>query len=130
MSNDVSFEGVGQDLNLTFKSALVQNQDEGKTVAPDASTGKTIIVCAAEKPFLGVLGAVEKDGTASVVKRGAVVNLAYDDGVDAAPALGYSELAGDGAGGCKTPHVAGTGKKYWVVDIDTSAKTIAVLLED
>ncbi len=127
MGTEVSFEGVGE-FSLPFKSSLVQNQDEGKTVCPHATTPKTLIVCTVEKPFIGILGSVEKDGSASAIVRGCKVKLSYNDAVQAAPALGWVELVGDGAGKCKVPATAGTGKFYWVLEKDTTAKTVTVFL--
>ena len=110
---NVSFYGVGQ-WCATF---LTDSAQEGKVVK--ISANGTVAPCGDGEVFCGVASAVGKG--ACSVQLGGFVTLPY---TGSAPALGYSALVADSAGGVKT---GGTGS-YLVADVDETAQTVTILL--
>ncbi len=99
----VGFRGIGMRL-VTFLAAVgLLATDKGKVCKPSANG--TVDLCAAEDNFIGVLDTVDIDGqmNAAVVQdKGYVEDLPYTG----APALGWTELVANGAGGVKPPAAA------------------------
>jgi len=96
-------------------SSLTYGTDEGKPVA--VSDNKTAGLCSAEDPFYGVIESISEDNAVCVVKNHGIVTIIY---TGTAPGLNYIELVADGAGGVKTPTTPGTGKVYFILDVDTT----------
>lgn len=116
---DVDFEEIGKDtVTMTSAAGLVE-ADEGKVGKVTAD--KTIGLCDAEDAFYGVIDKVDLGGGVSGVQRKGFKLVSYS-GAD--PALGYTELVADGAGGVKVPAVAGTGRIVHIVGIDAVASTV------
>lgn len=118
--NDVSFNGMNQATLTMLLAAAIVAADIGKPVK--VSANKTVDLCAAENPFAGVLqqvgtglGAMQTSGPVTVPYTGA-------------PALNRQELVANGAGGVKPPTTAGTGRMYFVLNIDATAGLITFLL--
>lgn len=99
----VGFRGIGA-LIITFLAAVgLLAADKGKPCK--VSANGTVDLCAAEDNFIGVLDTVDIDGrmnAANVQTKGYVEDLPYTG----APALGYTELVANGAGGVKPPSAA------------------------
>ena len=112
----VSFEGIGQ-WSATFACTDVQ---EGQVVKISGSgeVGK----CADGEAFCGVVNTVGRDGEACGVVLGGMVSASY---TGSAPALGWSGLSADGAGGVKS---SSAGQKYRVVDVDATGKMVTFVL--
>lgn len=112
----VSFNGYKESL-ATFKAA------DGLTpgVPVKISANDTVDSCAAEESFCGVANGVSR-GYASVQMSG-FVTLVY---TGAAPTVGYKTLAADGSGGVKV--VATGGRSLLLLQVDTAAKTVGVML--
>lgn len=110
----VSFDGIGDRL-VTFISNGVARGHVVKV-----SAAGTVSECAAGNAFDGVALFVE-DGCAAV-RLGGFVTVNYSG---TAPGFGRAILAADGNGGVKT---AETGDSYVVVDKDTTAKTLTIIL--
>ena len=112
----LSYEGIGQ-WAATFACTELA---EGELVK--ISANGTVTDCGAGEDFCGVVLSVSRGGDACSVALGGMVTAGY---TDSAPALGWSGLVGDGAGGVKTSE---TGREYLVVDVDTAAKTVTFAL--
>ena len=111
-----SFEGIGQ-WNATFACADVA---EGLPVKAGGSG--TAVTAAAGEDFMGLVVATARDGKACTVQLGGMATIAY---TGTAPALGYTILVSNGAGGVKT---ASTGHARLVVDVNTTDKTVTFVL--
>ena len=110
----ISFEGVGQVCATFLGGGLTEGQvvkmtDKGKVGA-----------CAADDLFCGVTMCCKDD--ACTVQVGGFVSVGYSG---TAPAVGWSALAADGKGGVKS---ASSGAVRLVVDVDTTAKLVTVML--
>jgi hypothetical protein len=118
----ISFEGV-RDV-ATFKlagaSSFVRGTDEGIPVKVSAM--QTVAKCADTEDFDGTLESIDHDNAYGAVKVKGFKTLVYSGD---APAAGNVILVADGTGKVKT---AATGKKYLVVDVDTTAKTVTFLM--
>lgn len=111
----VSFEGVGQ-VCATF---LGGGLTEGHLVK---LTGNgTVGACSADDEFCG-MALCCKDDACTVQVRG-FVSVGY---TGTAPGLGRKALCADGKGGVKT--AASGGVTCLVADVDTTAKTVTILL--
>ena len=110
-----SYEGIGQ-WAATFACGDIA---EGQVVK--ISGNGEVDPCAEGDKFCGVVISVGRDGKACAVAMGGMVTVPY---TGAAPALGWSGLAGDGTGGVK----AADGHDYMVVDVDESAMNITFVL--
>ena len=110
----VSFEGIGETV-VTLHSA---GNTAGMCVK--LSANKTAAACAAGERIAG-LSLADKGGFACV-QLGGAVTVPY---TGTAPAVGFAILTADGNGGVKT---AETGDSYVVVDKDTTAKTLTIIL--
>ena len=111
----VSFEGVGQ-VCATFLSGRLT---EGQVVK--LSGGGTVDGCAVDDEFCGVALCC-KDDACTVQVRG-FVTLGYSG---TAPGVGWKALAADGKGGVKAATSGGV--KCLVADVDSTAKTVTVML--
>ncbi len=122
-SYDVSFSGIKD--NPTYKlTGITRGTDEGKVVK--VSAAKTVALCAAEDKFCGVLETIEVGNAIGCVSEAGYHMVAYSG---TAPAVGEDiELVANAAGGVKTPASAGTGKKYRVVEVNTTALTVTIKL--
>lgn len=110
----VSFDGIGDSL-VTFISA---NAVKGQLVK--VSAAGTVAPCSAGDAFDGV--AVFVEGGYAGVRLHGFVTVSY---TGTAPSVGHNTLVADGAGGLKADN---SGKDYLVVDKDTTAKTVTVIL--
>ncbi len=113
----VAFNGYKESL-ATFKAA--NGLMAGDTVKVSANA--TVASCAAGDSFCGVANGVGR-GYASVQMSG-FVSLPYTG--ETPPAVGYTSLAGDGSGGVKV--VAEGGRSVLVLEVDTAAKTVGMML--
>ncbi len=111
----VSFEGVGQ-VCATF---LGGGLTEGQVVKMTGSGA--VGACGADDAFFGVALCCKDD--ACTVQVGGFVSVSYSG---TAPGVGWQTLAADGKGGVKT--AAGGSVTCPVVDVDTTAKTVTILL--
>ena len=109
---NISYEGIGQ-WAATFACTDVS---EGQVVKVSGSG--TVAACAANGVFDGVVLSVGRDGKACSVAMGGMAT--------SAPAAGWNTLAADGDGGVSV--VSTGGKSYLAVDVDTSAKTVTIVL--
>ena len=80
--------------------------------------------CADNDGFEGVVLSVARDGKACSVAMGGMVTVSYTGA--SAPAAGWNSLAADGSGGVKV--VSDGGKGYLAVEVDTTAKTVTIVL--
>lgn len=118
----VCFDGVGQ-VCATF---LDGGASAGQVVK---ITGRsTVGACSAGDRFCGV-ALQGRDGACAVQVRG-FVTVGYSG---TAPGLGDAVLCADGAGGVKTAAAAqegapAAGTSCLVADVDTTAKTVTILL--
>ena len=110
----VSFDGIGERL-VTFIS---NNVTKGHVVK--VSAAGTVSECSAGDAFDGAALFVE--GGYAAVRLGGFVTVSYSS---TAPAYGRAILVADGSGGVKT---AESGDTYIVVDKDTTAKTVTIIL--
>ena len=103
---NVSYEGIGQ-WAATFACDGVS---AGQVVK--VSGNGTVAKCA------------DNDGKACSVAMGGMVTVSYTGA--SAPAAGWNSLAADGSGGVKV--VSAGGKSYLAVEVDTTAKTVTIVL--
>ena len=99
----VGFRGLLAQV-VTFLAAVGLVAADEKKVCKISANG-TVDLCAAEDTFIGTLDKIDLDGrmnAASVQVRGYVEDLPYTG----APALGFTELVANGAGGVKPPAAA------------------------
>ena len=113
----ISFEGIGQ-WAATF--ACGNDVAEGQVVK--ISGNGAVGTCAAGDGFCGVAAAVGSDKAACAVVMGGMVTVPYSG---SEPALGWSGLSADGAGGVKADTA---GQKYVVADVDATGKTVTFAL--
>lgn len=113
---NVCFDGVGQ-VCATFLDGGVSLGQVVKV------TGRgTVGKCGAGDSFCGVV-LHSRAGACAVQVRG-FVTVSYSG---TAPGLGLAALCADDKGGVKTAAASG-GTSYLVVDVDTTAKTVTILL--
>ena len=113
----VSFEGLGEKV-ATFWNAPDAAAVAGKAVKiPEACTVK---LCADGDKVAGVC--VDADLCMATVKLDGFVTVPY---TGAAPAVGFSALSADAAGGVR---VNAAGREYLVLEVDTAAKTVGFIL--
>lgn len=111
----VSFNGIGQVCATFLGSGMV----EGDVVKMGSRA--TVQKCGAGDTFCGVALCCKEDACSVQVKG--FVSVAYSGTV---PAVGVALLAADGSGGVKTVETGG--QSVLVVDADTAAKTVTILL--
>ena len=111
----VSFEGVGQVCATFLGEGLTVGQ-----VVKMAGNG-TVDACGAGDLFCGVALCCKED--ACTVQVGGFVSVPYSG---TAPAAGWEALAADGKGGVK--RAASGGAVRLVTDVDTTAKTVTIML--
>ena len=104
--------------NKTATLAATSGTEKGDIVSLSANL--TVSEASNGGVFCGVCEDV-RDGYASVVLEG-YVKVGYSS---TAPSLGYAVLAADGAGGVKK---AEAGRTCLVVEVDTTAKTLGIIL--
>ena len=121
---ELSYEGIGQ-VAATFETQAVQEDDDklaiGDVVALTA--GGTVGFGTAGAAPCGVVLTLEKDQKAAVQVDG-FATVAYTG--SAAPAVGWTGLAVDGAGGVQA--ASSGGRSCLVVRVDTAAKTAVIKL--
>lgn len=110
---NVSFDGVGQ-VCATFLGSSIT---EGHVVK--LSGNGTVGTCKAGDAFCGV-ALCSKDDACTVQVCG-FVTVAYSG---TAPTVGWTALCADGSGGVK----AGGDRQIPVVDVNTAAKSVTILL--
>lgn len=108
----IKLTGIKENPTLLADS-LTRGTDEGKPVKISADV--TAALPSAEDPFYGIIESIAEDNAVCVVKNTGIITLSYSG---AAPNLNYSELVADGSGGVKSPATPGTGKKYFVLNVD------------
>ena len=119
---EISFAGIGQ-VAATF--AVTQTEEK------PLSIGHAVALTAADTVGLGSAGAapcgvilsLDKDDKAAVQVEG-FATVAYTG--SAAPAVGWTGLAVDGAGGVQA--ASSGGRSCLVVRVDTAAKTAVIKL--
>ena len=112
---NISFEGVGQVCATFLGGGLTEGQ-----VVKMTDNG-TVGACSADDPFCGVALCCKDD--ACTVQVGGFVAVKYSG---TAPTVGWGTLAADGKGGVKT--AASGGVSYLVTDVDTTAKSVTIML--
>ena len=110
----ISFHAIGE-VCATF---LGGNMTEGHVVK--MSERGTVAACADGNDFCGVVMCGKDD--ACTVQVAGFVTVGYSGTV---PNVGWAHLAANGTGGVKT---AEGGHTYLVVDADTTAKTVTIML--
>ena len=111
----VSMEGIAQECATFYTASNIGAGSPCKMVAKLA-----VAPCNDGDDFFGI--AIKREGTlCSVIFRG-FVTLPY---FGTTPSYGFTGLAADGAGGVK---VSSTAVKRLVVAIDSSSKTLTLLL--
>lgn len=111
----ISFDAIGEKYVTFYADDSAQDGKLCKVTA-NGTVGK----CAANDGFCGIITQV-RGGTASVL-MGGYAELPY---TGTAPALGYTALA---AAGDESVKAAESGRKYLVVNVDTTAKTVGLFL--
>lgn len=114
----VSFEGIGECV-ATFCNSATAPVKAGQAVKLGGNA--TVAACADGELVFGV--AVTAGTDFAAVQTAGFVTLPYSG--ETAPTVGYSVLAADGAGGMK---VAETGREYAILQVDTAAKTLGLML--
>ena len=89
-----------------------------------ASGPPPLLATVCPQGFEGVVLSVARDGKACSVAMGGMVTVSYTGA--SAPAAGWNSLAADGSGGVKV--VSAGGKSYLAVEVDTTAKTVTIVL--
>jgi len=112
---------VESDEILTFEHTALVAANEGKLVKISASN--TVALCADGDPFIGQILKVEKNKTCSV-KLDGIVTIPYT-GAD--PALGFSPLIADAAGGVKVGIGTGPDQIRRVINVDVANKIVTFL---
>jgi len=112
----VSFNGYNETL-VTFQAGTGTK----KGIPVKLNADREVAACAANNLFCGKCVAVS-GGYASVQLTG-YVKLPY---TGTAPAVGYTMLAADGSGAVKT--VASGGRTHLVIDVDTAANLVGLIL--
>ncbi len=116
----ISFEGVMDVATFKLAAGFVRGTDEGIPVK--VSAAQTVAKCADTNDFDGVLETIDYGNGYGAVRLRGVKTLVYSGD---APAAGNTILVADGAGKVKT---AVAGKKYLVLDVDSTAKTVTILM--
>ena len=114
----ISYEGIGE-WGATFVCGAVSEGDIVK-VSANGTVGK----CTAGDGFCGVVAAMGRDGKACSVQLGGLVRVPYSG--ETAPAVGWNLLAADGNGGVSV--VTSGGHSYLAVEVDTTGKTMTIML--
>lgn len=117
---DICFEGVGQTA-ATFQVAG-EGVQPGMAVTLTASGTVGLGTSTGSEALCGVVLSGVRGGAAAV-QIGGAAKVSYSG--DTAPAVGWRELACDGAGGVK---VAAGGMKCLVLAVDATAKTAVIKL--
>lgn len=112
---NISYEQIGH-LSVTFPADGCKES----AVCKINSTGKAG-ACSAGDGFIGVVESV--NGTQAGVQVAGFAQVSYSG--SSTPTPGYVKLSADGSGGVKVD-TAGVG--YWVVRVDSTAKTLIVKL--
>lgn len=112
----VSFNGFNETV-ATFETETEIAQ--GKLVKMSANG--TVEACVADDAFIGVTVKSESDA-ASVQLKG-YAKLTYSG--TSAPSVGYNKFSSDANGNLT---VDTDGKEYLVIDVDTTAKTVGIML--
>lgn len=111
----ISFHGIGQECATFLSTTAVEGQ-----VVKMSGRG-AVGACSDGDDFCGV-AVCRRDDACSVQVSG-FVTVGYSGTV---PAVGYTALSANGAGGVKTASTGGT--VHLVVDADTTAKTVTIKL--
>jgi len=111
---NVSFNGIGERL-VTFLGSSVTRGHVVKV-----SGAGTVSSCAEGNAFDGV--AMFSEGGCVAVRMGGFVTVSYSG---TAPSYGRNILVANGTGGVKT---AESGDTYVVVEKNTTAKTVTIIL--
>lgn len=114
---NISYEGIGQ-WAATFACGKVTTGHVVKV-----SDNAMVTECDANDPFDGVVVAVGRDKAACSVAMNGLQTVGYSGAT--VPAAGWNELKADGEGGVA---VVTGGKSYLAVDVDTTAKTVTIML--
>lgn len=123
-SMDVSFSGIKDHPSYKLASGIARGTDEGKVVK--VSAAKTVSLCSAEDKFCGVLETIELGNAIGCVSEYGYKTLSYSG---TAPSVGEEvELVANATGGVKVPATTGTGKKYRVVNVDTTNTLVTLKL--
>ncbi|TAL31579.1 MAG: hypothetical protein EPN93_17440 [Spirochaetes bacterium] len=124
MGFENSFDGIKDNATWKLAAGIARGTDEGKVVK--FSAAKTVAKCAAEDKILGVLETIDHDNAYGVVGQRGYKTVSYSG---TAPTAGLeTELVANASGGVKTPATPGTGIKYLVVEVDTTATTLVLFL--
>ncbi|MBR3641667.1 MAG: hypothetical protein IKN53_06535 [Oscillibacter sp.] len=114
---NISYEGIGQ-WAATF---LCDGAEVGEVVK--MSDQGTVSPCDAEDDFAGVVIAKSRDEAACTVALGGMATVTYSG--ESAPEVGRNALVADGNGGVTVDE---DGREYLAVEVDTSAKTVTIVL--
>ena len=114
----ISYDGIGE-WCATFGCGKVKEGDVVKVSANGSAD-----VCGAGDSFCGVVRAIARDGKACSVQLGGLVRVPYSG--ETAPAVGWNLLAADGNGGVSV--VTSGGHSYLAVEVDTTGKTMTIML--
>lgn len=115
----ISYQGIGE-WCATFHCGA--NVSEGMVVK--AGAAGTAAKCSAQDGFCGVVRAVAHDRKACSVQLGGLVRVPYSG--ETAPAVSWNLLAADGNGGVSV--VTSGGHSYLAVEVDTTGKTMTIML--
>ncbi len=120
----IAFDGIQDNATWKLAAGIERGRDEGKVVK--FSSAETVALCSAENKILGVLETIDNDNAYGVVAQKGFKTVTYSG---SAPSAGAEvELVADANGGVKTPAEAGTGKKYLVPAVDSTAGTLVIYL--
>ena len=115
----VNFEGILDEVvTFDFKAGV----ESGKLVK--MSENDTVENCAADDNFIGVCVNRASDNAGVKIKGFVTLTYATGSGISA-PSVGYNKLvcASDSA-----VKVGASGREYLAVNVDTTAKTVTILL--
>lgn len=115
---NISYQGLGQ------RCATFAGEDMRDGALVKVSANGTVAACAAGDAPVGVVVAASRDGEACTVQLGGFVTVKYSG----APTLGYCAVVADGAGGVKNAETAAEGRTVLVVEKDTAAGTLTMML--
>ena len=119
---ELSYEGIGQ-VAATFATQETEEAPLAIGHAVTLTAAETVGLGSAGGALCGVIAGLEKDQKAAVQVEG-FVTVAYTG--SAAPAVGWTGLAVDGAGGVQA--ASSGGRSCLVVRVDTAAKTAVIKL--
>ena len=114
----VAFNGFKESLATFLAASGVTSAG----VPVKISANDTVDACAAGDSFCGAANQVS--GGYATVQMSGFATLGYTG--TTAPTVGYNLLAGDGSGGVKV--VTTGGRSMLVIRVDTTAKTVGVML--